>query len=261
MSEIPIRRQQVGNLQTGVATVGQGLPVLLLHGWGCDISLMWPVATQLAEAGFAAHVVDFPGFGKTALPPEAWGVPDYAGWVVQYLDSVGLERVHLVGHSFGGRVSLVLGADYANRIDRIVLSNSAGVRLPPSPKMRLYYLARRVLMSILSLPGLGKVKIRVRAAMRRRFGSPDYLKAGPLTETFKLVVSHDLLPYARRVQAPTLLFWGDQDMDTPLRAGRILEQAMPDAALILFEGAGHFAYLDNLNQFIRVVTHFFKDKA
>lgn len=259
MKEIPIQREPIGGLDSGVAVIGSGTPVLLLHGWGANIQTMWPVAQQLAQAGFAAHVLDFPGFGKTQLPPRAWTVPDYAQWVISYLDLAKLEKVHLIGHSFGGRVSLVLGGDYAERVNKIVLSNSAGVRLPLSTKQRVLSMGRNGLMTALSLPGLHNTREKVRQKLRERFASEDYLNAGPLLETFKLVVEQDLLPFAQRIQAPTILFWGDQDQDTPLAIGRILEQNIPDAALIVAQGAGHYAYLDDLNQFMQVVKHFFKD--
>lgn len=254
-------QRMVGGLPTGYIVVGEGPPVLLLHGWGVDSETMLPVANALAKAGYTAHVIDFPGFGQSALPPEPWRVEDYARWVVAYLDAAGLERVHLIGHSFGGRVSLVLGGTYPERIGKIALSNSAGVKLPLPLKIQVYYIWRRVLMALLSLPGLGKVKTQVRERLRRRYGSADYLKAGPLQETFKLVVNEDLLPYARRIQAPTLLFWGDRDLDTPLQIGQILEREIPDAGLVVFNGAGHYAYLDQFEQFMRVVVHFFGDKT
>lgn len=254
-------QRMVGGIPTEYTVVGEGIPVLLLHGWGVDGETMLPVAQALAKAGFEAHVLDFPGFGKSALPPQPWRVEDYARWVVAYLDVAHLERVHLIGHSFGGRVSLVMGGTYPERIEKIALSNSAGIKLPLPLKIQFYYLWRRLLMAILSFPGLGSLKLRVRDHLRKRYGSADYLKAGPLQETFKLVVNEDLLPYARRIQAPTLLFWGDQDQDTPLKIGRVLEREIPDAALILFNGAGHYAYLDQFEQFIRIVVHFLGDKA
>lgn len=79
-----------------------------------------------------------------------------------------------------------------------------------------------------------------------------------MRETFVKVVNQDLLPHAARVQAPTLLFWGDQDEDTPLWMGQTLEKTMPDAGLIVLEGAGHYSYLERLGEFVRVVDHFFK---
>jgi pimeloyl-ACP methyl ester carboxylesterase len=261
MTEVPRTFIQIGGLKTAVAVAGEsneGTPILLLHGWQASIDAMWKVALRLANEGFCVHAVDFPGFGETDLPPEAWTVPQYAAWVISYMNEAGLAKVNLIGHSFGGRVSLVLGAAYPERVEKIVLSNSAGVILPPSVKMQFYYAWRRVLLKVLSLPGLGGTKERVTAALRQRYGSSDYLNAGELIETFKLVISQDLREYARRIQAPTLLFWGDQDAETPLEIGRILEDDIPDAALILFEGAGHYAYLDDIGQFIQVVMYFFK---
>lgn len=247
----------VNGLKTSVQISGEGPVVLLLHGWGGSIQSMAPVAQRLK--GFETHVLDLPGFGDTAAPPAPWGVLDYARWVIAYMDRSGIEQAHLIGHSFGGRISLILGSDYAQRVNKIVLSNSAGVRLPPPLNIRFYYLVRRVLFTVLSLPGLGGLKAQLREYFRQKYGSADYLSAGPLVETFKLVIAEDLLPYARRVKAPTLLFWGDQDEDTPLKAGRILEEAIPDAGLIVYEGAGHFAYLERLGDFVRVIEHFFKN--
>lgn len=260
MIEVPRTFIEIGGVKTAVAVVGEehsGTPILLLHGWGASIQAMWAVALRLANEGFCVHAVDFPGFGETDLPPEAWTVPQYAAWTIQYMDTAQLDKVNLIGHSFGGRVSLVLGAEYPERVDKIVLSNSAGVILPPLLRLRFYYLWRGTLMNILSLPGLGSVKEKVKTSLRQRYGSTDYLNAGELVDTFRLVIGQDLRDYAKRIQAPTLLFWGDQDEETPLEIGQILEETIPDAALILFEGAGHYAYLDNLGQFIRVVGHFF----
>ena len=247
----------VDGLPTNFKIIGEGTPVLLLHGWGGSVASMESVAQRLAPAGFACHVLDLPGFGETELPPEPWDVPRYTKWVVAYLDAQKLAKVHLIGHSFGGRISLILGSDYAERVNKIVLSNTAGVKLPPPFNIRAYYSIRKMLLAVLSLPGLGGAKEKLRDYFRQKYGSSDYLNAGPLLETFKLVIAQDLLPYAKRIQAPTLLFWGDLDEDTPLAGAYILEKKMPDAAVILFEGSGHFAYLDRINDFVRITTHFF----
>ena len=261
MTAIPKQNVTIGGIKTQTAITGTGPTILFLHGWGANIDTMWPPAVQLATQGFTVHVLDFPGFGGTDLPPTTWGVPDYTAWVVQYLNHFELTKVFLVGHSFGGRVSLVLGADYPQYVKKIALSNSAGVKLPPAWDIRLYYMVRKMTLGVLSLPGLSGLKERAKAYFRQRFGSTDYLNAGPLTETFKTVIAQDLLPYAKRVHASTLLFWGDKDDATPLKAGQILEQEMPDAGLVVFKGAGHYAYLDDLAQFVNVVSYFFKDNA
>lgn len=248
----------VEGLQLGVRVAGEGLPVLILHGWGGSSASVWPIAEGLAQRGFQAHALDLPGFGTSQRPPEPWDVPRYADFVLAYMEKEGLDTVRLIGHSFGGRISIVLGAEHPERAEKIVLVNSAGVLPTPTLTSRLYMLARGVANAALNLPLIRGAEPAIRARLRRRFGSEDYLNAGELEETFKRVIGQDLVPYARRIKAPTLLIWGDQDKDTPLSSAKVLEAAIPDAGLVVFTGAGHYSYLDRPEEFIRVVTHFLR---
>jgi len=233
-------------------------PILALHGWGAKIEAMQGVAEGLAVRGYCVHALDLPGFGRSALPPavsEPWGVQDYARFVVHYLESAGLSSVNLIGHSFGGRISIVLGADYPERIQKIVLADSAGVPTPQSG-------ARNTLIGVgkaaLKLPGLNLLENRLRQMGRDMLGSEDLKTAGPLEPIFRKVIAEDLVPHAARIKAPTLLIWGDQDQDTPLWQAQTLEKTIPDAGLVVFQGAGHFAYQERLPDFLRIVDTFFK---
>jgi len=131
--------------------------------------------------------------------------------------------------------------------------------------MRLYFLPRRIIFTLLRLPLLKRLEAPTREWFRRRFSSPDgstSLEKGPVFyETFKRVVNQDLLSYAARITAPTLLIWGDADEDTPLEQAHRLEKTIPNAGLVVFEGAGHYAYLERPVDFVRIVTHFFRDEA
>jgi pimeloyl-ACP methyl ester carboxylesterase len=112
---------------------------------------------------------------------------------------------------------------------------------------------------MLSSVGLKAQADRLRAWYTDRYGSADYKAAsGVMREIFVKVVNEDLLPYAARVKLSTLLFWGDQDIDTPLWQGQLLEKTISDAGLVVWEGAGHYSYLDRLNDTARVIDHFFK---
>ncbi len=250
----------VAGLRAACVVHGDGpAHVLALHGWGGSIESFWPVAEQMVSlGGYTFHLLDLPGFGQTEPPPEPWGVPDYAAFALAYLDERELDRVHLLGHSFGGRISLVLGAEQARRIDRMVLVDSAGVPNPANPARDL---AVKTARGILSLPGLNRLYEPARRKAYEQMGSTDYLDAGALKETFVKVVEQDLLPYAARVSRPTLLIWGDQDQDTPLWQGRRLEQTIPDAGLVILSGAGHFSYLDRLPDFVRIMHHFLQDAS
>lgn len=261
MSEPTVSVQTIAGLRTGVCVAGQGRPVLALHGWGGSIRSFWPVAERLGVNGYAVHLIDLPGFGQSQPPPEPWGVTDYARFVLAYLDASELPRVALLGHSFGGRIGLVLAAQHPERISRMVLANSAGLRTPLSLSQRLRNRAARALRQSLDSLGLTSLRARLQTFYNRRYASQDYLNAGPLRETFVRIISEDLTPYAAQVKAPTVLIWGDQDAETPLWQGRKLEQVIPDAGLIVFAGAGHFSYLERLNDYLRIVEHFLKDEA
>jgi pimeloyl-ACP methyl ester carboxylesterase len=249
---------QVGGLKAAQAVLGQvGPPVVMLHGWGASINLMLPLAQRLA--GYCVYVPDLPGFGKSDLPPSSWSVHDYANFVLAYMDCHQIDRAYLVGHSFGGRLGLVLGAERPARFIKMALIDSAGVRTPPSTRSQIRMKAHRLALNTLSAVGLRHHADQLHAWYGNRYGSADYKAAqGVMRETFVKVVNEDLLSYAARVQPPTLLFWGDQDQDTPLWQGQLLEKTIPDAGLVVWEGAGHYSYLDRLADTARVIDHFFK---
>lgn len=260
MTDFSRQTTTIMGLQTSYAVQGDGpVSVLALHGWGGSIDSFWPVAQQLAKLErYTVYVLDLPGFGESAGPPEPWGVPEYAEFVLAYLDALGLNRVHLLGHSFGGRISLILGAEHPERVDKMVLADSAGVPNPGNPARDA---AVKAAKAVFGLPGLKKLYEPVRRRAYEQMGSTDYLDAGALQDTFVKVVAQDLLPYAARVSRPTLLIWGDQDVDTPLWQGRKLEATIPDAGLVVFPGAGHFSYLERLPEYVRVVNYFLSDDA
>ncbi|MFN8565812.1 MAG: alpha/beta hydrolase, partial [Anaerolineae bacterium] len=226
---------------------------------GASLKLMQPLGERLAALGFCVYILDLPGFGASEPPPAAWSVPDYAKFVVAYLDAHGLARVNLFGHSFGGRLGLVLGADYPNRIVRMALADAAGVPAPKAPTADIRLRGYKAIRDGLYKVGAKGLADDLRQRYNARYGSADFQAAsGVLRETFVKVVNEDLRPYARRVKASTLLFWGDRDEDTPLWQGRELESLIPDAGLIVYEGAGHYSYLERLNETVKTVDYFFR---
>lgn len=239
------RRIVVNGLEIRERVVGKGDPVLMIHGWGAKLELLQPLAQFLEGFDYRIYMLDLPGFGESAEPPAPFTIFDYAAFCVSYLDWRRLEQVHYFGHSLGGRIGLILGSDHSERLKSMVLSNSAGIkaRQPLSDQLRLraYQSARNGLSRL----GASELARSLRRRYNERYGSPDYLAAsGIMRETLVNVVNQDLLPKAYGVKVPTILIWGDRDMETPLWMGEQLERAIPDAALIVHEGGGHYAYLD-----------------
>lgn len=243
---------EAGGHRARVAERGDGYPVVVLHGWGGRMESMTPVIDCLASS-FRVISFDLPGFGDSPLPPGVWGTPDYAAFVRDALAGMGVQRAHFVGHSYGAKTSLYLAATVPALVDKLVLQASSGLRTPPSFKAR----AKRGVSKAARVAGkLGTPGERLRNAIYRRIQSTDYRDAGPLRPILVRVVNEDLTDLLPRVEASTLLVWGTEDDAVPLRHARRMEELIPDAGLVVFEGAGHFAYLDDRDRFCLVVRHF-----
>lgn len=257
---LPVPRSvtvEVDHLPVHYVDVGAGTPVVLLHGWGGQITSFGPIPSILAPR-FRVVAVDLPGFGSTPLPAEAWGTFDYARFLASFLQKCDLAPCTLVGHSFGGRVSLALAARHPGLVNKLVLVDSAGIVPPRGPRYYLRVAAVKTARRVLSLPVLDRIREPVLAYLYRVIGSSDYNAAQDpvLRATLVKVVNEDLRWLLPEIKAPTLLIWGDRDLDTPLNDGRLMERMIPDAGLVVFEGAGHFSYLDRLDDFCRVLTYF-----
>jgi len=231
---------------------GSGSAVLLLHGWGTDHTLFAPLMELLARK-YRVIALDFPGFGRSPEPPRPWDVDAYAGLVLGLLDALGIAECALLGHSFGGRVILKLAARQLEtpRFTKLILVGAAGIRHAPNPKAsaraKRYQLAKKILKPF---PGLME-------AARKHYGSADYRAATPMMrQVFVKVVGEDLAPLLPLIGQETLLIWGRGDDQTPLSDGQRMEREMPNAGLVVLENAGHYAFIERQDQFLRVMASF-----
>ncbi len=240
-------------LRTRYLVRGSGPPVLVLHGWGASIEAVHPIVTGLSPVA-TVHALDLPGFGQSEAPPEPWGVEDYQRFVAAFMDAFAIERPAIVSHSNGGRIAIRLACTEPQRVSRLVLVDSAGIR--PRRTLRWYRRVGMAKVGKYAARFLGPPGRRLRELLVGRAGSADYLAAGAMRPTLVKLVNADLRPYMPGVEAPTLLVWGSLDTDTPLSAAREMERLIPDAGLVVLEGAGHYSYLDQPARFARIVSHF-----
>ncbi len=229
------------------------LPIVVLHGWGAHLAAVEPIVRAL-EGETEVLALDMPGFGDSGDPPQAWDSEDYARFVVEWLGRAGIRRCHLIGHSFGGRVAICLSARHPELVERLILCDAAGLR----PKRGWRYRYRVALAKLGRLLGVfGPAGRRLQERIRSRVASSDYLNASPaMRETFRRVIAEDLESHLPGIAAPCLLVWGSADEDTPLWMGRRMEELLPDGALVVFEGAGHFSYADEPGRFAQLSRHF-----
>lgn len=231
---------------------GSGPPVVVLHGWGGRIESMTPVFRCLADR-HRVVALDLPGFGESPIPTGAWGTPDYSAFVRDVMSELDIGRAHFVGHSFGAKVSFYTSAVYPDLVDKLVIVGSPGLRTPPSVRARAKRFASKAGRAAGKLGPPGRV---VRQAIYKRVASTDYQEAGELRPILVKVVNEDYRALLPRVKASTLIVWGSSDDAAPLVHGQEMEKLIPDAGLVVFEDAGHFAYLDEADRFCHIVRHF-----
>lgn len=238
---------------------GEGGPWLtLLHGWGGKCESWLPVTRDFSDT-HRILVLDFPGHGRSGEPPEPWDVTGYMENLAALMDAIGMERTDIMAHSFGGRVALLLAATHPERVGRMVLTGCAGLRAKGSGKKSLKSRVYRALKALVSLGEKCHILNgdAAREKLIQRFGSEDYKALTPsMRATFNRILAQDLDPILPRVQASTLLIWGEKDTATPLWMGERMRDTIPDAGLVVLPGEDHFAYLHQYERFKTISRQF-----
>lgn len=233
--------------------------LILMHGWGCNHTTLASIERVALECGYRVINVDFPGFGQSTEPPVVWGVEEYTRTIEQLVRELGIKNPILLGHSFGGRVGIL----YASRhpeVEKLILVDAAGIK----PKRTFTYYRKvytfKAIKWLMYLT-LGKKEAENRLDARRaKAGSSDYASASPMMRRIlSKVVNEDLTDRLPLIKAPTLLVWGSNDTATPIADARKMEQLIPDAGLVEFDGCGHYSFLDNPRGFAAVLKSFLTD--
>lgn len=251
--------KKIDSIAVNYIDAGDGDVVVLLHGWGANITLYAGII-QVLSRNHRVIALDMPGFGKTPEPPEPWCVDDYADFLIKFLASFELRRFSVVVHSFGGRVLFKLNAreNLPFVIDKAVLIDSAGILPKKSFRQRVSLRCYKIARAVMSTRALHFLYPDAVDNMRRRRGSADYNNATPtMRATLVKVVNEDLEPLIHLLKCPTLLIWGDQDTATPLSDGRRMEELIPDAGLVICEGAGHFSFAEQAPKVHGALASFF----
>lgn len=232
--------------------------VILLHGWGASIKSFLPVYKYLSK-NYKVYAIDFPGFGESDEAPSTYKVEDYAKIVLEFINKLGIKSPTLIGHSFGGRVIMKLVGDMLYIPKNIIFIDSAGIK----PKRHLnYYLkvySYKFSKMIVNALFEEKKAKEIISNMQNKKGSSDYINASSnMKKVFVNVVNEDLKYTLKNIKVPTLIIWGENDIDTPLKDAKLIEKNIGNGGLVVLKGAGHFSYLDNLSEFLIIVDSFLR---
>jgi len=235
--------------------------LLLLHGWGVDHTTLEFIIGDLAKDHKVA-AIDFPGFGESPEPSEPWNNRRFSELVEDFISAEKLEKPVLVCHSFGGRVALDLAARRPDLVGGLVLMGSAGVRPKRSKTYYLKLYSYKAIRGLSKVPGFSWLLSDFIEQYRVKYGSSDYKKASEvMRKTLSSVVDEDLTGVMGGIKAPTLLIWGEKDTATPVEHGRVMESLIPGAkapggGLIVYEGLGHYAFLQKAPETLKAIRHF-----
>lgn len=246
----------IGGLKLHYDVTGpEGAPaVVLMHGWGCDHSTVRSIAACI-EGQMRVYNLDLPGHGQSDEPPTVWGVEEYTDLVEKFCRALELTDPVPIGHSFGGRIGLLMAS--RNPVQRMVLVDAAGIKPRRKPgyylKVYSFKAAKKILPLLLGKNSGGKII----DAWRNKGGSADYRNSSPMMRAvMSKAVNQDLRHVMPCIKASTLLIWGGEDTATPMADAKYMERHIPDAGLVAFPDAGHYSFLDNPGGFAAVLRSF-----
>lgn len=225
----------------------KGKDIVLLHGWGQNIEMMDPIGKALSK-DFHITILDLPGFGNSSEPSYGYTIYDYYEIFSSFLDKLKIKKPILIGHSFGGRISIVYSAK--KEVEKVILLS---VPFKRSTKKNSFKV--KVLKAMKKVPVIKELE----HYMKTKIGSTDYRNASPTMRSILVnVVNEDLTEYLKQIEVPTLLIWGELDTAVPVEDARYAESIMKDAGLVVYEGCTHYAYLEQIQRTINILNSFLK---
>lgn len=221
--------------------------IVCLHGWGMD-STCFDMLVQNIHKSQKVFRLDFFGFGKSDLPEEFFDTYEYAYSVFLLLSQLHIKKVILIGHSFGGRVAIILSSIFGVEVCHLILTSSAGLNrfnLIKSIKVFKYKLLKKM------------VKLKVlKSGILNKYGSSDYKKLNDrLQKNFVKIVNQDLCFLLKNIVCNTYLVWNKKDKDTPFWICKKLNKNIKQSKIVLYKNGGHFCFLSNIYKFSILINN------
>jgi pimeloyl-ACP methyl ester carboxylesterase len=239
-----LRRTRIGEFMIHSEHAGTGEPVVLLHGLSGS-RRWWRFTTPILARRYSVHVPELVGFGGSRGARRRPDMSEMAAVLAEWLDTLGLATLRLVGHSMGGQIALHLAVEQ-RMPERLVLVDASGL-----PRVWTVLEAARFVAG--ALPP-------------QRWGAPtfvpviaaDALRAGPvsLLQSARYLLSDDVSALLPAVRCPTLVVWGALDPLVPLAHGQQLAARIPGARLVVLRDAAHNPMADRPAEFNRVLLDF-----
>lgn len=277
--QLPVAGDVTANgLSTFYLEAGSGPPVVLLHGLGATNASMLPTLRALC-AEYRVIAPDLPGFGDSDKPLRPLHAAFYARWLEGLLDTLGIERAHVVGNSMGGRVAIEMGLRQVDRVGRLVLLSPSPAFLRGRDHVRLVRLLRPELAALAAwMPRRYVIR-----TLRSLFAAPDRLSddwyaaaADEFLRVYRTVRGRIAFFSAARqiyleephekpggfwdrlpdLAPPSLFVWGAEDWLVPASFARHVEEALPSVKSVVLDDCGHVPQYEHPDQTHELVRGF-----
>ena len=258
---------------------GRGPALLLLHGLGCDHTTWLPVIAALSRR-YTVIAPDLLGHGQSAKPRADYSVGGYANGMRDLLTVLGIDKVTVVGHSFGGGVAMQFAYQFPERIERMVLVVLGGLGPEVTPAIRAVTLPFfHQAMGVVTLPGvrhLATTGLRLLAASGLS-QARDLDEVAVVLESFKdpgtrRAIRHvvsavvdwrgqivTMVDRAYLTQAmPMLVVWGTEDKVIPVKHASTVAEIAPSAQVEVLGNSGHFPHKDHPERFVKILNDFIR---
>lgn len=232
-------------------------PIVILHGWGLSASTFEPLIAELRTHGFPVWAPDMPGFGNSKIPDKPLQLSDYVSFLADYFETEHIVKPIIIAQSFGGRVALKYQAVYPKSIHALILTGTPGFTPVPRKKLLLFVTIAKIGKLFFLVPFVSLLRDRVRSWYYYTVGARDYYRAeGCMRETFKRIVREELATSMKKVQVPTLLVWGADDIIVPVSIAQKMKETITGSQLIIVPNTGHGVSYKNPKEFVRSIYDF-----
>ncbi len=246
--------------------VGSGPPILLIHGYTQSWDT-WHSTMQAFEDRYRLYAIDLWGFGASEkISRDSFKVPDFIDLIPQFMDSLGITSIPIMGHSMGGTTALGVAMKYPERVEKVAVVGSPiiGKSLSLFLKMMAFRPFARIML-------LGERKPLMRAFMRLWSGnvSPEaadqfynhYVRnmtysLDSFSESINSLRKTDLTPDLHKITHPAMGVFGDKDVIVDPDQADVFAKFLPHGKLVMVEGAGHFVMWDKPEIFNRAFIEF-----
>ena len=222
--------------------MGDGPPLVLIHGLGSRAEDWSGMIPTLADAGFHVYAPDLPGYGRSSKPDVDYSISLQEEAVAGFMKAVHLQMADIGGWSMGGWVALKLTLDHPELVKRVVVYDSVGIYFPPTFDASFFTprdaagVAR--LAATLSPHPKPLARFVSDAAVRRLHENGWVIERS----VYQMETGKDLLDFRlQQIERPVLIVWGSEDRLIPLSVGEQMHRLIPESSMLIVQGCGHLA--------------------